>query len=409
MKTNVKVIAWPLTLAATFWLGLELSNRARGASDMKSNSKSPISLGDSTSTYRASGQGRDLMRHSNRSSKAVEESYTIRLKNLIEKMDSLSASELRTLLTEHVQEQGARTHGLELSLIIERLIAKDPIETLNFLYKNPNSTIESQIDHGLFTFAKTHPQKAMNWVRSKSWGYNANGRVTNSVIKGTAETNVKQAMEFIFNLKYTFYRNEVVRKISHRIAELPIEESWEWVTSNAPITTSHLIKNLSAEKLPKLANLISEKAQVAEEVNLARGWAMVDPDAAMKWISQLPAERSSKAASSSLWELAGRRPEEVSQWIEQYAEADNYGSMNAILVAQSYKKYPELAASKLRHVKSNKRPYYRNLIYERLLQIDEATAKRFIVEDRKLYTHKGPMYDPNNMMFGPLRRPYYMR
>jgi len=387
MKFTPIFIAYPLSIAATFWLGLTLANKSKENSKGGSQSSSSHVTDDFSSDRRTAENRRNHARHSNKSNTPREEIDTTYLKSFIAKLDDLSTSELFELLTQERQQYSSiHIRRLETELIINTLIAKEPVETLNFLYQNQDSSIKSQLNQGLYAFAKTHPQEAMEWLNTKRFSHSEKLHYRRRVIEGTAETNVKLALRTLSKFSSQSARDIATEEISHRIAQLPITEAWGWVQKFAPKTSFKLIQNLPKEKYSALANLINQGGQFSEEKDLAYVWAHSDADATMEWLSQLPMERSIEAASSCIKELCSNSPQQASQWLEHYAGTEAYRHFVVSFLNSVYDQNPRLAAAKIHHFKGKERIYYRNKIYNSWLKIDKEAAERFKDEDEKAHS-----------------------
>jgi len=387
MKANLTYLAWPITLVLAFSAGSMMDNLSNKVGEAKTSRRTNI-YADTTARKQTSSSRRSDSKLPSKNIANIEDRKT-RLKHLLDRIDTLSENELKEMLEEYLKCQSTKTRFIERTLIVDALLAKDPLATLEYLYEDPDNKHDLLVP-ALTNLAKYSPELARSWVlETQDLNTYHTRKMMMTVVRGTALTDIHRAMEFVAQIERQGLRYQAVYTIGKELAALPVQDSWKWLNKYAPKYCANLIQAIPIESIPKMVQIIDgvedSTLRSRYKASLVRNWSSKDQAAMKRWIETQSDREINDLACSAMYRLVESSPTETANWIQQFKDHMNFHKIALTFIRASVRSNPKLAASHLKHIEGQNRMYYREVIYKKWKKLDEAAALRFKEADELLY------------------------
>jgi len=378
---NLTYIAWPLTLTLAFTAGSMINSpdSTTGESVTIIPNHKPDKP-SKFSNHRKSNKRDWAISSKPRSSHVATpiskiKDFNSRMKALVNTVDSLSSDELKQLLVDFAAINPSEGNTIENRIIINALVSHGATEAMEFIrdHRKLNSLLEIAVESA----ARLDPAQTVDWVKG-SPGKN----MMFAAIRGVAENDVRLAMSMVEEVDSTRTKGVYADQIMKQLLMLPTREAWDWISSQIPNATYNFIDKANSGQIKELALLVQNCPDKSWRQSLtlavARKWSKCDPELAKNWITSHQPQEAITIAKSVIGILARQDPEGISEWIQQFASANE---RSFAIIVNNYiwavvRSRPDLAASQLKHYTGDSREMIPR-IYAYWKSLDPGAAEAF--------------------------------
>ena len=211
--------------------------------------------------------------------------------------------------------------------LMRKWAERDPAAAAAFAASQKDMAYRSALGRGLVsTWAATDPTKALTWSQDHLRG-EARTEAVAAVIQVYAGTNLNAASQLVADMEPGGMQNRACASIFEAwFNKGPAEHNaaFEWLTSlpnqeAQQLAMSRVPWNRAFNDAESLGNFLSGPyGNLAPEyliTQLGSFRAANDPEAAMKWVSSLPANRQSSARLGVLGAWVGQNPEQAKAYV----------------------------------------------------------------------------------------------